>query len=106
MKEITKEIKREVVSRIDLYKDYGDEEILEVIDEIILHKSKTLYISISDKRQIKRSIFNSIRRYDILQDLIEDPTITEIMINGSDRIFIEQDGRIRRWSKNLNQIKS
>ena len=81
------EIRQEVVSQIDLYKEYEDEEIIEVIDEVIIKKSKEKYISINNKRQLQRLIFNSIRRYDILQDLIEDPSITEIMINGADQIF-------------------
>ena len=68
MQEILDEIKQEVVSRIDLYKEYQDEEIIDVIDEVIIKKSKELYISTSNKRQLRKLIFNSIRRYDILQD--------------------------------------
>lgn len=105
MQEIIREIKSEVVDRIDLYKDYEDEEIIEVIDDVIINKSKKMYISIDDKRKLKRSIFNSIRKYDILQDLIEDPTITEIMINGPDNIFIEQKGEIRLWEKTFESSK-
>lgn len=105
MQEIISEIKSEVISRIDLYKDYEDEEIIDVIDEVIINKSKIIYISTNDKRKIRRSIFNSIRRYDVLQDLIEDPTITEIMINGADNIFIEQNGAIRRWNRKFESNK-
>lgn len=105
MQEILDEIKQEVVSRIDLYKEYQDEEIIDVIDEVIIKKSKELYISTSNKRQLRKLIFNSIRRYDILQDLIEDPTITEIMINGSDHIFIEQKGKISLWDKQFESNK-
>ncbi len=105
MQDIINEIKKEVVSIIDLYKDYKDEEIIEVIDEVIINKSKITYISTKDKRKIRRSIFNSIRRYDVLQDLIEDPTITEIMINGADNIFIEKNGAISRWDKKFESNK-
>ncbi len=98
-------IKNQVVSMIDLYKDYQDEEIIEVIDEVIINRSRESYISIDDKRCLRRSIFNSIRRYDVLQDLIEDNTITEIMINGADKIFIEQGGSIRQWDKRFESNK-
>ncbi|NLJ89850.1 MAG: CpaF family protein [Clostridiales bacterium] len=105
MQEMFNLIRDEVVSMIDLYKDYQDEEIMEVIDEVIINKSRVVYISTNDKRKLRRSIFNSIRRYDVLQDLIEDPTITEIMINGADKIFIEQDGVIRQWDKQFESNK-
>lgn len=105
MQEMFNVIKNEVVSMIDLYKDYQDEEIIEVIDEAIINRSRESYISIDDKRCLRRSIFNSIRRYDVLQDLIEDNTITEIMINGADKIFIEQGGSIRQWDKRFESNK-
>ncbi len=105
MQEIISEIKDEVVGKIDLYKEYDDKEIYEVIDEVIISKSKSLYINIKDKKSIRRTIFNSIKRYDILQDLIEDSTITEIMINGADNIFIEQNGSVSKWDKKFESNK-
>ena len=105
MQEIFNVIKDEVVSMIDLYRDYQDEEIIEVIDEVIVNKSRETYISVTDKRDLRRTIFNSIRRYDVLQDLIEDITITEIMINGANKIFIEQDGVIKQWDKHFESDK-
>lgn len=105
MQEIFNVIKDEVVSMIDLYRDYQDEEIMEVIDEVIVNKSRETYISVTDKRDLRRTIFNSIRRYDVLQDLIEDITITEIMINGANKIFIEQDGVIKQWDKHFESDK-
>ena len=94
-----------VMKQIDLSKELQDEEILEVIDEILLKESKNNYISLQDKRQFRKDIFNSIRRLDILQELIEDSSITEIMINGSNNIFIEQNGAIRPWNKQFESVK-
>lgn len=105
MQQLVDEIKQEVVNQLDLYKEYQDEEIVAIIDKEILNKSKETYISISKKRQIQRMIFNSIRRYDILQDLIEDPETTEIMINGYDNIFIEKNGSIRAWDEQFESNK-
>lgn len=105
MQQLIEEIKKEVVNQLDISKEYNDEEIVEIIDDIIINRSKLGYISIRDKRQIQRTIFNSIRRYDILQDLIEDSSITEIMINGYDNIFFEKKGCIMPWDEKLESNK-
>ncbi len=94
-----------VIKQIDLSKELQDDEILEVIDDILLKESKNNYISLQDKRQLRKDIFNSIRRLDILQELIEDSSITEIMINGANNIFIEQNGTIRSWNKQFESVK-
>ncbi len=99
------ELQELVIKKIDITKELKDEEILEVIDEILLIKSKGSYISMQDKRRLRRAVFNSIRRLDILQELVEDTSITEIMINGADNIFIEQDGAIRPWNKQFESSK-
>lgn len=93
------ELQELVIQKIDVTKELKDEEILEVIDEILLIKCKGSYISMQDKRRLRREVFNSIRRLDILQELVEDTSITEIMINGAQNIFIEQNGAIRPWNK-------
>jgi pilus assembly protein CpaF len=94
-----------VIKKIDLSRELQDEEILEVIDEILLTESKNRYLSLQDKRRLRKEIFNSIRRLDILQELIEDASITEIMINGASHIFIEQKGAIREWNKQFESEK-
>lgn len=80
-------------------KEITDEEVLEAIDETIINKSKERYISVEDKKKLSKELFNSIRRLDILQELLEDNSITEIMINGYNNIFIERQGRIYRSDK-------
>jgi pilus assembly protein CpaF len=99
------ELQEMVIREMDLSKELKDEEILEVIDEILLNKSRTSYISMQDKRRLRKDIFNSIRRLDILQELVEDTSITEIMINGAKNIFIEQNGVIRPWIKGFDSEK-
>lgn len=105
MQEILQDIKNEVVDKIDLYRDYQDDEIIEIIDEAIINKSKERYISNPSKSQLRRSIFNSIRRYDILQDLLEDSTISEIMINGADNVFVEKNGAVNLWENKFESNK-
>lgn len=94
-----KELKELVLNKIELIREVKDDDIFDAIDNVLLMKSKESYISFEEKEVIKRDIFNSIRRLDILQELLDDKQITEIMINGSNKIFIEKEGRIRPWNK-------
>lgn len=96
-----KELQEEVLQKIELDKEISDEELLNIIDLTLHEKGKECYISIGRKQQIRKEIFNSIRRLDILQELLEDTSITEIMINGYKDIFIERDGRIVKWKKSF-----
>lgn len=87
-------LKQRVLKDIDLCREVTDEELYDTIDRILIGYSKEEYINMQEKQRLRRDIFNSIRRLDILQELIEDPSITEIMVNGPDNIFVEQNGRI------------
>jgi pilus assembly protein CpaF len=94
-----------VIKKIDLTKELQDEEILDVIDDTLLSQGRNSYLTMQEKRRLRKDIFNAIRRLDILQELIEDSSITEIMINGAEHIFIEQNGFIRRWDKQFESGK-
>jgi pilus assembly protein CpaF len=92
-KEILKKIKSIVCETIDIKKDIDDEEIKDVITDVVFNFSKGNYLNIEEKRKMIDSVFNSMRRLDILQPIIDDRSITEIMINGPDDIFVERYGR-------------
>ncbi|WP_132278820.1 CpaF family protein [Natranaerovirga hydrolytica] len=77
----------------------ADIEIQEIIDEVLFKKSKTDFLSLSQREQLSIDLFNTIRRLDVIQSLIEDTTITEIMVNGANAIFVEKDGQIIQWDK-------
>ena len=79
-----------------------DEAILQNIDELVLQEGKDSYLSLVQKQQLQRELFNSIRRLDILQELIDDDTVTEIMVNGTGGIFVEREGRLTRWSRQFS----
>ena len=92
-------IKQEVLDRIDMMDQQDDAAIKELINDS-LEKSENFHvIPLSKRIQLSKEIFYSIRRLDILEELTEDPKVTEIMINGKDNIFIERDGRIYKWNK-------
>ncbi|MBH1941013.1 CpaF family protein [Mobilitalea sibirica] len=91
---LKEKLQQSVLESIDLCREVSDDELLKTIDCILVEKSKENYISMQEKRRLRREIFNSIRKLDILQDLVDDKTITEIMVNGMNYIFIEKDGTI------------
>ena len=94
--DLIKEIKKNVSDHIDLQKDISDEELKERITEFVFEKSRQTYLSISEKKGIVERIFNAMRGLDILQPILEDQTITEVMVNGPNDIFIERNGKTFR----------
>lgn len=91
--DLIKEIKKSISDSIDLKRDIPDDELKDLITDIVFEKSRHNYINLGEKRDIIQTIFNSMRRLDILQPIMDDKSVTEIMINGPDNIFIEKDGR-------------
>lgn len=95
------ELKAEVMGRLDISRELPDEEILGFIDEAVCRKAKETTLSLDRRRALRTEVFYSLRRLDILQELLEEDEITEIMVNGSGRIFFEKNGRIQRWQKSF-----
>jgi len=90
------QIQKEVSSRLDLTHDVTDEEIRQAIDAVITARARESYLSVTEKSFIKSSVFDAMRGLDVLQPLVDDPSVTEIMINGPDDVFVEQNGRLFR----------
>jgi pilus assembly protein CpaF len=88
-----------VMNRIDMAEEISDEEIRKKIRQAVLEETRDEYIPLDKKEQICNEIFYSLRRLDILQDMLEDDSITEIMINGYDKVFIEKDGKLFRTNQ-------
>ena len=76
-----------------------DEELQEMIDAAVAGEAERSYLPLKSRLRLKKELFDSFRRLDILQELVDDPDITEIMVNGKDHIFIEKKGRLSRWDK-------
>ena len=94
-------VRQGVLSRIDMDRNVTDEELYEVI-RAELKSGPAEKLSVSDRLSLEHDVFNSLRKLDILQDLIEDDTITEIMINGAKDIFIERAGRLERLERQFS----
>ena len=93
-KERFSSIRTIVIEQLELSRELEDFEIYEMIDKIILQEGKKYYIPLEEKQKLRKELFNSMRRLDVLQEFLEDDEITEIMINGYQNIFIEKKGRI------------
>lgn len=92
--ELKRELRGKVQERMDFLKDFTDAEVEDTIDEVLLEQ-KLLAYPVDMRRRLKQELFDSLRRLDILQIFVEDSSVTEIMINGKDHIFVEQGGRLR-----------
>ena len=101
---IKTEIYRELVEKMIDGGECSDEELYELIEERVFEKSLSTYISQNNKEILVRGIFNSIRGMDVLQELVDNPDITEIMVNGCDNIFIEKNGRISRYPEKFVDV--
>lgn len=88
------ELHRKVMEELDLSKEISDEELEELIHQVVKEEGKKEYISLGKKQLLGKELFNTFRKLDVLQELLEDEEITEIMINGTQNIFIEREGRI------------
>lgn len=95
------ELRKIVLSKIDCFNDIEDEEVYKWIDEALMEKCRTVYLSISDRKQLRLEIFNSLRKLDVLQEIVDCPDITEIMVNGTEHIFIEKAGQIYEWDRHF-----
>lgn len=92
-------LREKLRERLDSAREYKDEEILELIDELIIEECRNYGVSFKEKTSLRMELFHGIRKLDILQDLLEDESITEIMVNGPEHIFIERYGRIQPFDR-------
>ena len=96
---VREEIRSSIMSGIDFSREVPDSEVLDLIDRhLTLGGAGTLpLLTLEEKKRLRQDLFHSIRRMDVLQDLLEDPEVTEIMVNGPDNIFIEKAGKLSRY---------
>jgi len=87
-------LKERLLESIDYSRESSDEEIRELIDEMLVKEGQERPLVLSERNRLRKELFHAVRKLDILQELVDDPQITEIMINGPDRIFIEKGGRL------------
>lgn len=96
--DIVAEIKKYIAENLPLSK-MSDEELEEQVENITAHKLENIYCSIEQRVSIVQQVYSSIRGFGLLDSILTDDTITEVMINGPDNIFIEQKGRLFKLDK-------
>lgn len=92
---------RQVIDRLDTLQEVSDERIAEEIRAVLHDVEKGQILTMEEKIALSKSLFHSLRKLDVLQELMEDPGITEIMVNGPDRIFYEKKGALYSWDKSF-----
>ena len=94
-------LRKQLMEKLDVFREITDEEILDTIDELILNYNREACLSLKEKVELRQELFYSVRKLDVLQELLDDNSVTEIMVNGPDYIFVERDGKLTRWNKSF-----
>ena len=95
----------EVIERMDFSKEQTDEEVELLLDEVVCRRGRELGITARQRERIQGKLFNRLRRHDVLQELLDDPSVTEVMVNGPDRIFVERGGVIYPSEKKFSGVQ-
>lgn len=103
--ELKRELRGKVQERMGYEKDFSDQEVEDTIDEVLLGQECMVTYPVELRRKLKKELFDSLRRLDILQIFVEDSSVTEIMINGIDHIFVEQNGRLRELDVGFESVE-
>ncbi|MCJ7834956.1 CpaF family protein [Cuneatibacter sp. NSJ-177] len=103
--EVERQLQEAVMAELDLSEEISDEELLARIDRVLVRQSKQRFLSVGQRAACRKRIFDSFRRLDILQELVEDPSITEIMVNGTEAVFLEREGKVRCWNRRFSSAE-
>ncbi len=104
-KGIREELREKIRQDISGSRDISDSELYERIDRLIMEKGEEEYLPLKERLDLRSALFNSFRKLDILQQLIDDPDITEVMINGPKRIFVEKKGAMELWDQEFDSLE-
>lgn len=98
---MTNEEEKKAVKEIDTYirqniaySDMDDDKLHELVERLVEEKFQGIYIPVSQRVSIVKQVFSSFRGFGILDTILNDESITEVMINGPDNVFIEKNGKL------------
>ena len=86
-------LREHILAEIDLTREMSDTEIRAIVSEKCSIYGKQKFLKLSEQEALEQYLFHSLRKLDVLQELLDDPEITEIMVNGAEHIFYEKRGR-------------
>ena len=99
MNELKRRIREEILQSFDYSMEITEDALYRKIDQLIVREARESFLNLQKKEQLRRELYASIRGLDILEEILEQESITEIMINGAEDIFLEEAGRIHRWER-------
>ena len=100
-RDLKQQLRSEILQGFSYERQMSDEEISQAIDARIFEHADLGKMTLGDRLKLQKELFDSFRRLDILQELVDDPAITEIMVNGPEEVFIETGGKIGRWERSF-----
>ena len=99
------ELRRNVLGQLKDQIYLEDEQLYDQIDAAIRQKGREVYLPLKERLWLRNSLYDSFRRLDILQELLDDKEVTEIMINGAGKIFIEKKGKMLLWNRRFEKTE-
>ena len=100
---IRSRLRRRIMEELTESRDMDDEQLLERIDTAIRDMGQGIYLPLKERIWLRGSLYDSFRRLDILQELVDDKTVSEIMVNGAGTIFIERNGKTQAWERRFEK---
>ncbi len=96
----------ELMDEFSLNQELTDNEINHLIEDAIIRRSREKGYTLEEKQFLKKELFYSFRKLDVLSHLLEDEDVSEIMINGKDHLFIEKKGKLYRVTETFSSEES
>ena len=98
-------LREQVLKELDFTKEPSDVEVRHFVEESVAAYARESLLSMEERSVLEQTLFNSLRKFDVLQELLEDTEITEIMVNGADTIFYEKGGRLYRSQAKFSSVE-
>lgn len=98
-------IRHMVLEQIPADLSLDEDRLIGIIDQNIEKANADHYMRFREKKRLRKEVYNSMRRMDVLQEFIEDEEITEIMVNGPEHIFIEKAGRLMETGLEFDSVE-
>ncbi|WP_367566359.1 CpaF family protein [Lacrimispora sp.] len=95
-------LREDIMRELDERQAVSDNELYDMIDRRLLDQGQNSFLPLKDQVWLRSRLFDSFRRLGALQELVDDRDISEIMVNGADRIFVERKGHMARWEKSFD----
>ena len=90
-----------VLNKIDFTDEMSKEEVLKLVDDVITALPERKELTLEETLMLRKEVYNSIKKYDVIQEYLDDESVTEIMINGTEAIFVEKNGRLIKTDKHF-----